>query len=201
MALANTARLSLIWTLDDQDHAVNVLHYDSNGDAINQTTANDLAVICEAALVTSNFEDTLANNFKLARITVRNLDVDNQPEYSAEVDHAGLVTADVLPLSTSLCITLRTALAGRRYRGRTYLTGFAEGSNSATGTCVAGSAENARSFIEDIHGDIALGAASLSPGDGLVVASFTGGFATPVTSIVVRDLVWDTQRRRAKPGI
>ena len=113
MAQADTCRLSIIWKLDGADHAVNVLHFDSNGHVIDQADADAVAAAVDAAFISSNFEDTVANNYSLDRIVLRDLNVDNQPEFSAIIDSPGLVAADVLPLSTSLCITLRTPLAGR----------------------------------------------------------------------------------------
>lgn len=98
-----------------------------------------------------------------------------------------------LPLDVSLCVSWRTALAGRSFRGRTYLPPWNENQNDdttgnppspATGM-VAGICVNAEKLITDL---VAANAVLCVYSRKLEAANtITGGFV---------DLSWDTQRRR-----
>lgn len=115
------------------------------------------------------------------------------------VNWPGTQTDDQLPAETSLVVTWRTALRGRRNRGRTYLPPFTEVNNTATGVIVstipAALAEQAIDHIADLT----------AVNWQLVVASYGGPsgtppttwvpYATTVTTATVSQS-WDSQRRR-----
>lgn len=119
---------------------------------------------------------------------------------------AGTGTGDLLPGSIAACFTLRTNRAGRSYRGRMYWGGFAESANSVTGTM--GAATKARfdafcaGFISAANvSGLTLGVAhrptAFDEITGLPISPGLG-FTTPVTSVVCRDVNWDSQRRRVQ---
>jgi hypothetical protein len=101
---------------------------------------------------------------------------------------AGTVAAEPLPFMVSLVATLRTALRGRSFRGRSYWTGWTE-NTSLNGVPQAASvtAMNAQwtGFVASLVGS----------GVSLVVASYLLASAEDVTTVTV-DGRWDTQRRR-----
>lgn len=112
---------------------------------------------------------------------------------------------ETLPKQIAAVITLRTNRAGRKYRGRFYLGGFAETANDSTNhmtaACKAALDAFAAGFISAYNvGGTALGVmhrpTSFDEVTGLPIAPGLG-FTTPVTLVVCRDNVWDTQRRRA----
>lgn len=197
LVMPDTVRVNVIWSLSGAEYAVNVLHYlVGPATIINQAAADDLSDVIQSAFLISGLDDLFANEVQLARSTVRDLRVASQAEYSSAIAQAGLNGLDILPLSVALVVTLRTALAGRRYRGRTYLSGFAEDSNQGNGTASAAAIIAAEAFIQALETIIVAGNEW-----SLGVMSIAAGETNAVTSTGVRDNVWDTQRRRSIPGI
>jgi hypothetical protein len=96
----------------------------------------------------------------------------------------------VLPTEVAAACSLRTARAGRSYRGRVFLGGFSSNVvNSATGRIHA-------TYLAQAHGVVlsflrAMRTAGYTP----VVLSTTRSEATPVTAVDMGD-VFDVQRRR-----
>lgn len=104
---------------------------------------------------------------------------------------AGDIGVGSLPGSNALCVTLRTALAGRRFRGRKYFSGLPE--SKVTGNLVdATTAENIRTAVENLMLDLS------SNGTPLSVFSTVGVTLTPCTAIALTDLRVDSQRGRLK---
>lgn len=207
LVVNNAALLRLIWTLNGNPYAVNVFGaVNSGGSAATQAACNALGTAIKNALTSTAHVGNLSSTVALQRVMLRNISIPNQIEYQdAASPVVGTSSAVLLPPQTSLCVTLRTALAGRSYRGRTYLPGFHEDSNSAGGTIGSASADAAVAFVTAIITAMAaqsLPMAIVSRPQYNEAGTLTrAGFATPVTVAVNRDLVWDTQRRRAVPGI
>lgn len=203
LVVTNAAQMRLIWSLGGQLYALNVMGVVNAGSvAITQALTNTIGAAIKSALTSSGHTGALHTSVALANIGLRDIRTANTAEF---IDTggavAGTLAGDLLPPQTALCVTLRTAQAGRSFRGRVYLPGFGEGQNatggtiSSTGSCVA--------FVTAIKA--ALVASSLDLGvlsrPAPTAPVPRAGFITVVTSIVARDSVWDTQRRRAIPGI
>lgn len=201
----------LIWRRGGADTAVNVLGATNvSAIAINQSLANSVG-----AAIKSSFNSTLAasvgTDVSLSQIGLRNINVANQAEFlDVNAVQAGLEgTSSLLPPQISLAVTLRTALAGPSYRGRVYLYGFTEAINDAGSLAIAATGTAAVSFVTGIQTALAAAGLTLAvlsrPQDAQPLAVppklAKAGWATPVTSIVLRNLAWDTQRRRAVAGI
>lgn len=182
----------LYWTLDGADRAQNVLHFNNGGAAVGQGDADEMATSIINALAASDLLLSLANEWTLDRVGVRSIDSANLPEFLADVNATGGSATDTLPPAVTLCVTLRTAMAGRSFRGRVYLPGWSEGSSLADGQASTASRTRAASFISQLAAQ-----AVLNLGWSFVVASRSLGTGTLVSSATVRDGVWDTQRRRA----
>jgi hypothetical protein len=202
LIVPNAAQMRLIWALGGQLYALNVMGVVAGAIAINQTLANTLGTAIKSGFTSSAFVAAVHPTVTLVNIGIRDIRTASQPEFlDTGASVAGTGTGDLLPPQTALCITLRTASAGARFRGRVYLPGYTEGNNTATGTLSA--AGSSVSFVTAIQS--ALIASSLNLGvihrPTAAPLPVTSGFITTVTSIVARDLVWDTQRRRAVPGI
>jgi hypothetical protein len=103
--------------------------------------------------------------------------------------HAGAQVDDALPASTCLVVTVRTAIRGRRARGRIYIGPWTEGANAAGGTpastTVSGLAVQFESLRTSLTGS----------GVTLGVASYLAGQFNDAVACTV-DPRWDTQRRR-----
>lgn len=197
LVIPDTVRVNIVWANSGVDYAVNVLHYIVPGaQVVTAATATDLATDIATPFVSGALDTWIADQISIARITVRDIRTANQPEYSSTVSAAGLSSTDMLPPGTSLVATFRTALAGRSYRGRFYMPGWAETANTAAGTADAGAVGDLETWLQAISSVTVEGNAWA-----LGVMSTVLGETNPVTAIEVRDSVWDSQRRRAVPGI
>jgi len=101
-----------------------------------------------------------------------------------------------LPGNCALCVSFRTNLRGRSYRGRNFVAGLPE--TEVTGNTVATATVNG---IQDAYQAIPASISSF-PFEHTVISRFTAGAprvagaSTPVTSYVVVDPFVDSQRRR-----
>jgi hypothetical protein len=205
LVVPNAGQMRLIWALGGQLYALNVLGV-VNSTAVNITQAltNTIGAAIKTAFTSSAHAASISTTVTLANVGLRDIRTANQAEFlDSGAAVAGTQALELLPPQTALCITLRTASAGPRFRGRVYLPGFTEGDNVAGGITNSATSTPAVAFVAAIQA--ALVAQSLNLGvihrptaDPLPVSA---GFITTVTSIVCRDLIWDTQRRRAVPGI
>lgn len=197
--------LTLRWAQSGVISWLNVMGIVNSGNiAFTQTLANTLDTAIKASITSTNYVAAMAPIASLVSCSIRDIRSANQPEIvgvGAPVLGTAATESNILPLQTALVITLRTALAGRRFRGRVYLAGFAESHNTATGS--ANGATAAVNFITGIKS--ALTSSGLDLG---VVSRPQPELPTPwagqvntVQSIVARDTAWDTQRRRAYPGV
>lgn len=121
-------------------------------------------------------------------------------QYTVNVGGQG--TTDPLPAEVAFVLSLRTALRGRRNRGRLYVPQQAEETNDSAGrpnatiTAEYPSAANAfRSSLTPLNWEWVV--ASYGKYDGPVEKRWNA-YATPITNISA-DGYWDTQRRRGLP--
>ena len=161
------------------------------GFANSQAIANAIGTAVNGHFTTSGLAALCATTTSLLGVGTRDIRVANQPEFqSAAAAVPGTGAGNPLPNEVAAVVTLRTALAGRSYRGRAYFSGFIVGENSATGSIVAGLNTALVTFMTNVQTDLS------ASGITLAVLSRTHLSATPVTLIQTRDSEWDTQRRR-----
>lgn len=157
-----------------------------------------------AAAIATAFDDNLqavfADTCSIDRVQVTDLRTIGAAQFEASIGHAGSISGDRMPDQNAVVVTLRTALRTKAGRGRTYLAGFAEGSNSVDGTISAGAANAASNYIGDMISNLS----GLSTTGDLGVISrkdpafgFTGTIR-PIVSWLVRSSVWSSQRRRRR---
>lgn len=199
--IPETIQWRWIWTLNDIEHAVSVVHLLNNAAAnVNAAMANSLLAQLNVAINDASSGATLrsqiADNFKIAATSVRDINTANRPEIfdTSETTIIGGSASDPLPVQTALVTTFRTALAGKSFRGRWYGLGYSEGTNSATGEANAPVVASQQQFWSRLRGE--LDTLNLP----LVVASRTLLESNHVVSHDT-NVRWDTQRRRARPGI
>lgn len=215
--MPNVIEVHLRWSLGDGKIARNILH----GRKVGTVT---LGVPLANAIMTQlapNAEFTamalhLAPTVQFAGVSVRDISITNpgppiviipQPLFdSTNAALPGTSTGTELPDETSICVTMRTALAGRQNRGRMFLPGW------ATTALGAGNVINAAviTAVNNWSSNRIFTAFSTN-GLQLVVgqkarAAYTGstGTAHPArpagsvdaTAFATRDNHWDTQRRR-----
>lgn len=197
VVIDNTAQVRIVWSKAGEPFAVNVLHgvKDFPLEAVDQADVDNLAAALATRVGATSYSQ-ISNQIKISQVGIRDLDTPNNPEFikgvAANVGGSG--TAELLPLNVAACVTLRTNRAGASYRGRTYLTGWTEGA-SASGVMNQITADQAVLMVTAFKN------AMKDAGFTMSIASRKLGTSEPVTSIVSRDLTWDTQRRRIVPGI
>lgn len=194
----------LIWQRAGVDHAVNVLHYQVGaGFNADQAAVGLLGDVIGAAFTSSGYAAQVTTTDQLNRVALRDRRTPNAAEFVSVEAVPGTSVSEALPGANALVVTLRTALAGRGFRGRTYLPCWAESANTTGGVITPTAIAAATSFLTSLRN--------------IVIASFTMTLAVAhqfnnklplepgqlnvVTSHLVRDNIWDVQRRRNVPGI
>lgn len=197
LVVTNALLIRLVWNRGGVGSMVNVLGATGVGpSSVNQALANTIGANVKSLFTSSTLSAAVHTSVTLEKVGVRSIGAVSQPEYlDAGAGVAGLATGDYLPPQICTVVTMRTALAGQEYRGRVYLGGFSESSNDATGQANPGLATATVAFIDGLRTG-QFGAALT-----LCIISRKLNIATPVTLVLSRSNVWETQRRRAIPGI
>jgi len=218
-----SAIVRIIWSHVGLVVAYNVLGaVKPGGVVINQALADTLGAAIKSACTTSGLVTQLAPGTNLVRVGLRDYSTPNQAEFQdAGSFVVGTGTGDPLNPSQAHAITLRTALAGPRYRGRVYLSGFTEAANDTTALCTSALQTACLNFITATQSAIAAAGMTLAvlshPSDRTVITrtvTLPGGeedidtivqearpgAVTPVVVVLSRNRVWDSQRRRTASG-
>jgi len=134
---------------------------------------------------------SLSQDVSYSEIEVSNLGGLATGTYSLVISPAdtGDIVQDSLPGSNAICISLRSALAARRFRGRKYFSGLGE----ADVTANVFSATRVNDIVTAINDMIA---ALDADGFPLSIFSPTGLTLVPVTTAIATDLTVDSQRGR-----
>jgi hypothetical protein len=202
-----TWQVRLAWILPNGRIATNVLHaiVPSGGDP-DTDTCNALFDDIAAATETTAYFAFLAGTTALQFLDIRDLRVANMAlVQSSSGAVPGTGTLHALPEEVALVVTLRSALAGRAHRGRVYLTGYDASAIDTAGHAVAGLTAGATDWMNMVrstflgHG-ISLGIghrghAEYVNAKGATIAAEEPG-TDLVTSCIVQDNVFDSQRRR-----
>jgi len=158
-------------------------------------TLGDLESI--ASVVIANYPaivEPLSTSLTISEVTVRYLGDEAGPEVTnvPVTPIAGTNASPGLPGNVALCVSLRTALAGRRFRGRKYFSGWTEADvvgNQVDAGAVADIVAACNAFIADM----------IAEGYPLTIVSYTGLTNTNVVTALCIDPYVDSQRRRL-PG-
>lgn len=197
LVVTNAVLVRLIWSRGGVNFAVNV--YGATGlgpSSVNQALANTIGTNVKGLFTSSGLVNAIHTSVTLDKVGVRSVGAPSQPEYlDAGAPVAGLASADFLPPQIAQVVTMRTALAGKEYRGRSYIGGYSEAANEVGGTASATSITATVAFVDGLRTG-QFGAALT-----LCIISRKLNVATPVTLVLSRSSVWETQRRRAIPGI
>jgi hypothetical protein len=208
LVIPQCLEVRLKWTLPNDRLATNVLHAFLDTGA---TIPTGLADTLFAGISTSGAFTALAVYLSDATlftsIDVKDLRVAGGTiSESTGVAVAGTDTTNALPEEVALAVTLRTAFSGRAFRGRTYLAGFGTAAIDATGHAVTGLVTAAQGFMQDVSDQMFAAGTALvvaQRGHAAYTSPFTGNTVPAenagvqfVTSISVRDNLFDSQRRR-----
>lgn len=183
--------------LDGQEIA-NIYHVDANV-TVTPTVINDILDVFEAWLV-SDFLPDLSEDLEITALTGRDLTTSTGTLIERPLDPflAGGIANEALPNNVAVCVTWFTELAGRSYRGRTYMPGLNESASTQSfidGATAAGFATNMVELVNQLTAETFT----------LVVASFFSELAPRVAAVLTPiiaagvNTVLDSQRRRL-PG-
>jgi len=170
---------------------------------IESPTGVDAATIVDCATLVNdwilrNYLAIMTTDVAYIGCEAKNLDIEGGgTAFVTPNDPAiGLIASSTLPGGSSLCISLKTAQSGRSHRGRKYMFGMPE--SSQTGNQMAsGYVSSAQTTFQQLISDIEAASKFL-----VVVSRFLEGvlrleaIVTRVTTAVAVDLNIDSQRRR-----
>lgn len=208
IVIPNCVQVRLIWTLPGGRTAYNVLHGTvAGGFTATSAVAETVFTAVKAAAGWTSWKANVNSGISLAGLDLRDLRTANQPIVaSTSAAAAGTGAGVALPPGDALCVSLRTANAGRSFRGRVYLPGLDSTALAAGGVAAAGTVTNSAAFVTAVQTSLASSSITLaiaqpqreaytSPNGTFHAARSPG--AAIVTSIVTRNNVIDHQRRRA----
>lgn len=202
----NTVAVKLHWTLHGRAQ-LNVLHalYTIAG-PLNPSIAQNIWNNLITNGSTPPYQAVWASTTQLVAIGVLDLRNAGIPELiSTGTPLTGTGAGVALADATSLVLTERTALTGKSNRGRIYTLGWVVGSIQANGLALQTDADAAVGFHQALSSIMsaqgltlairspALPARPSKPGGTLPAKDYS---ITPVTQILARDLIFDTNRRR-----
>lgn len=197
LTVAQGALVRLIWTVSGTPVALNVVGIKRTaGTAVDQSFADAVGLFVKNSFTASGLTAAIGSSVALAQVGVRDVNTASQPEHlDANPAVPGAAAGALLPPQVALCVTLRTALAGKEYRGRYYQFGYTAGSLTAGGACLQAHADLTRAFIDQLRTTLS------TNGLPLQVMSRKLNVGSAVTLVQVRDAVFDTIRKRAVPGV
>lgn len=214
----NAIQVRLIWLVGGEI-CINVLNFSATAAVVvNAAFANLVGGHIRAAF-TAQWASHCATTTTLSKVGVRDLRVPNMPEFQdTAAASAGIGTSDGLPSTNAVCVTLRTAKAGRSFRGRVYVPGAAEVENTAGGVQSTATGTAAAAFINaiitNLQPDNLTMAVMSKPAEAFKIVKTTthsdgstsvktlsnvgakSGGLENVTATESRNTRWETQRRR-----
>lgn len=206
LVIPNAAMLKLRWA-NTGNQWLNVLGVVGNPTLppIDATVAEAIFAAIKASTFMPAFLGCLAQSTIFQGISLRDISVANRFEFqSTGASTFGTSTTDALPLSVASVVTLRTALAGKSFRGRVYLSGFAELCNDATGRADTQSQVSSVDFINAVNTALQAHAMRLAVLSRPFAAKTIpqkiipsrGGGVQAMTAAESRNNKWESQRRR-----
>lgn len=197
LVVPSGALARLVWAKGGVPYAVNVIGLRKLAAGnLTQAQATAFAAAVLAAFTSSGQAAVVGTAVTLHQVALRDISEANLPEFiGVGAAVPGTAAGNLLPPQIAACMTLRTAKAGKNYRGRVYLTGYTVGQVTATGDAVAAVGTAGVAFVNAI--DTAAAQASCD----LAVVSRELKLTELVTSVQSRDAVFETIRGRAIAGI
>lgn len=207
VVIPQCAQIVLNWTLTDGKTAHNVLYgfYSTtfNGSV---AQANALLLGLNAGGAWGGMAAFLATTTSLSSLTIRNVNIANQGLIqSTGGAAAGTSASPAMPSEVAVCLTERTALAGRSNRGRVFVPGWATNAIAAGDVIAAAAVTAASTWGASLITQFSAQGYQLVIGQ-KARAQYTGTTGTnhparaagsvPVISVSCRDNHWDSQRRR-----
>lgn len=205
--IPNAIQVVFNWTYAGGRTGHNVLYGTTAGvpaPSVSQADALFTALFGTASF--TSVRSGLHTSCTIASLTLRSVHAIEQPVFqSTAASIAGVGAGIPMPTEMAIVITTRTAKTGKSNRGRIYIGGWAEGTGTAGnvlgGTQVTNLQTWANTFITAFSGaglTLAIGQPARAAYIGTTGTAHPARLATstPITSLVVRNNTWDSQRRR-----
>lgn len=209
LVIANCVEVDLVWNIVPTKQVKNVLHARSTGaPTITAAMAQAIYAAIIASAQWTAYKPYVNAGCQLARVDMRDLNTANKPLVSSTGGAtSGTGAGLALPPAVAAVISLKTASAGRGFRGRIYLPGLDSTTmNTTTGVFLAAFQTAAQNLITEVE--------TAMTAQGLTHAlaqrhrqAYTGRTGTSiadraanvvdVTSFLMETLVPKSQRRRS----
>jgi hypothetical protein len=208
--IPNTVEVVLNWELANGKVVHNVLHGRvAGGFSATSPVAEAIRTAITSGAAWTGFAAQLNDGVTFLGVSLRDLRAPNMPLVeSTGAGATGTGAGVALPPEVALCVTLRTALAGRGFRGRVYLPGFDTDALYTDGRATNGAITASTTFVQHIQAAMTASGLTLgiaqparqaytSPATGTAIPARSATIVD-VTSIVTRNGVFDSQRRRSQ---
>jgi len=175
----------------------------------NQASADGLRDIITAAYNGSGLSALQPPNVAILAVGLRDVSAANRARFESALTPpvGGTSLSQALPHSVAAVATFRTAMAGKSFRGRSYMPGLDEAQNSNDTQIEAAVKTAVEAFWTSIRNNVpTLGfqQSILSPALPQRPSSVPGepdlpaksSTNEPVVAVIVRNLTWGSQRRR-----
>jgi len=198
MAVNDVVQIRFITKLDDQI-SINVVNFKVTAEATGGATMQEIANLMSSR-GQSIYPDVMTASGEYRGAQAQKVfPLPKGATFSSSDPAAGTRSTEPLPPQTCGVISLKTALAGRHFRGRIYLPFPAENDNGVTHIPSVTYLANANTLMTSIFvTTVVVGAAGSTTMKPVIFNRATGG-TTDVTSGRVRE-GWGTQRRRSYFG-
>lgn len=192
----NTARCAVSYEDNAGNEAANVFHIRQTDGSIDASILSTMADIVENWLEVT-WSAFVPTTWRAKQIDLLDLTTEGSFFHSRAIDAQGLDTAEALPSTVTIAISLRSAFSGRSRRGRIYHVGMSD-------SRVAGDYVTEAAATAYINGYETLRSDLIADNAELVVVSFVSGgvprvsgLVTPITNITLVDRKVDHQLRRS----
>lgn len=211
VVIPNCVMVRLEWLTPSSRLIFNILHtIVAPGFVANVAVANALQTAIGGHLVTSGLAAFMPAATSFANVGLRDLRAANLPLVEGTgAGTAGTSASGAFPANVALVCTLRTAQAGRAFRGRVYIPNWATNAAVAAGTASAAAQTAVETFMANVIADLAASAMTLciaqparaqyTTAKGRVIPARAAN-TVPVAAALVRNGLFDSQRRRNEPS-
>jgi hypothetical protein len=206
--------IRLFWGSPTTNDAVTVLHCrTANPGLVDQAFANLVDTTVKGQFTTSGLAAHIVPQVHLHTVGVRNMADSTAIEYLGGTTPTAPGTDPVttpLPANVSVCVSGSTGLRGASFRSRTYLWGFgtdavapAGGVSDAVNTAAPAFMNGLRTALAGLPNALTLCVLSrfTTPPGATAPLERNPPILTTINSYALKDRVFDSQRRRAVPGI
>lgn len=192
-----TCRVTCTGATPGGEDWANVFHVRSRTAAAN-ASPDSLDMSTFAALFVALYNDmdsVRATTCTLTNVVVTPLAPATDAPGEFPQSEAGTDAGQPFPAPVSIVVSHRTALGGKSFRGRTFLSGFTEGASTGDQRLTTTARDTIGTAFENLANGLAVATATVYDASDLAVYSRKLDVATPITSFRI-GTIFDYQRSR-----